>query len=463
MALTRYDYFYDAQVRRYLMQVVRAFSGFQYMTGARGNIPGELRVVPCTTSKRNRQVAAIQRNMSENTLLSVPMISVDITAFEPDRERMQNISHVESVQVTERARDAVTGEYTDMRGNSATIERMMPRPYMLTVQVDIWTATMDQKFQLLEQIDTIIFPGFDIQNSDNALDWSALTTATMESQSYSSISVPIGTENEIDVASIVLKIPMWLSPPARVHRQRLIHQIITNVSEGEKDAEGAIIPTNHLMRVVHTPGNHCLRVDKGQLTLLGGESGNMDSTGALHSWSDLLAQYNSEIKPGETQVFLRRTLGEDTSADVAGVVFPTGEENVLAWQPDIDTLPANTLEAVVGIIDPLRSIPGEGSMLPAAEGQRYLIISDIAGFPDHSPPSGSPQTVWSGIQARAGSVIQYQNGRWMVSFNPLDHQQTEYITNRNTGRQLVWSVDQQEWVMALDGVYAAGYWRLGTI
>ncbi len=452
--ITRYDYFYDAQVKRYLMQVVRAFSGFQYMTGDRGEgKPGELRMVPCVTAKRNRQVAAIQRNMSENTLLTVPMISVDITGFEPNRAEMQNLNHIDTVQVTERHKDRVTGEYTDQRGNKVTVDRLMPRPYMLTVQIDIWTSNMEQKFQLLEQIDSIIFPGFDIQNSDNALDWSALTTAQFESQTYSSISMPIGTENEIDVATIVLKIPMWLSPPAKVTRQNVIQQVITNISDAEKDDKGVIIPTNALARVVTTPGNHCLRVERGNLTLLGPTGQEFTPAGEPYSWDELLAQYGTVLHPSETQVRLRSTLSEDTTGDVVGVLFPSSEPNVVAWHPDIDTLPRNTVASVNGIIDPLRSVPGEGPMPAAADGQRYLLINDLA----------EASLVWGDITARAGSIIQHTNGAWIVSFDATNHDQVEYVTNRNTGRQLVWNIEQQSWVMALDGVYAPGYWRLGTI
>lgn len=433
------------------MQVVRAFSGFQYRIGDRGpDKPATLRMVPCVTAKRNRQVAAIQRNMSENTLLTVPMISVDITGFEPDRERMQNPAHVDTIQVNERAKDIITGEYTSERGTAASISRIMPRPYMLTLQVDVWTSNMDQKFQLLEQIDTIIFPGFDIQNSDNALDWSALTTVTFESQVYSSISLPIGTDDEIDVATITLKIPMWITPPAVITRQRLIQQVITNINQADVGADGALANGETLVTNITTPNNHCLKVERGILTLMG-PSGN-ETDDEVYSWDDLLAMFSAVVRPGETQVRLRRDLGDETS-DIVGVIFPTENPNQVQWQPDIATLPANTVPSVTGIIDPQRSVPGEGGMEAAAEGQRYLLIDDLAG----------PSQVWGEITARAGAVIQYTSGAWTVSFAATNHQQTEYVTNRNTGRQLVWDVQQQSWLMAIDGVFNSNFWFVGTV
>ncbi len=454
--LTRYDYFYDAQIKRYLMQVVRAFSGFQYRSGARGDREPMLHIVPCLPAKRNRQAAAIQRNASENTLLSVPQITVDLTNFEPDRERMQNPNHVDSVQATERARDPITGEYNGDRGTSVTIDRLMPRPYTMTVQVDIWTSTMDQKHQLLEQIDTVIYPGFDIQNSDNALDWSALTTVTVESQQWSSLSIPIGTggENEIDLATIVLKIPMWLTPPALLHRQTLIEQINTNINEAEKDEYGTIIPTNNLLTHVTTPGNHTIRVERGYITLCGDNAQISDHLGREYAWTDLLSDYNATLRPSETQVILRTTLSEDTSDDIIGTIQPTEDPNIVLWQPEISTLPNNTLVGVDAIIDTLYSVPGDDNLPAATNGQRYLIKGDLAG----------PSIAWGSISARDGSIIQYQGGVWAIVFDAsIERNTTEYVVNRRTGRQLKWDVETQSWVMSIDGIYSAGFWRLGIV
>jgi len=454
--LTRYDYFYDAQVKRYLMQVVRAFSGFQYRSGQRGERDGALHIVPCLPAKRNRQAAAILRNASENTLLSVPQITVDLVNFEPDRERMQNPNHVDSVHATERAIDPVTGEYSNTRGTSVTIDRLMPRPYVMTVQVDIWTSTMDQKHQLMEQIDTVIFPGFDIQNSDNPLDWSALTTVQFESQQWTSLSIPIGTggENEIDIATITLKIPMWLTPPAMLHRQTLVEQINTNINEAEKDDDGVIIATNNLFTHVTTPGNHWIRVEKGYITLCGDNAQIKDHIGREYSWEQLFADYSAIIRPSETKIILRSTLSEDTSNDIVGTIQPTEDANIVLWQPDISTLPRNTIPGVDAIIDPMFSVPGDDNLPAPANGQRYLITNDLAG--------GS--LAWGSVTARVGSVIQYSAGIWTVAFDASVHHDTvEYVVNRMTGRQLKWDIESQGWVMSLDGHYSPGYWRLGIV
>lgn len=437
------------------MQVVRAFSGFQYRSGARGQTGATLNLVPCLPAKRSRQAAAIQRNNSENTILTVPMITVDLVNFQPDRERMQNPNHIDSVQVTERAKDAVTGEYTSERGNRLTVERLMPRPYMMTVQVDIWTSTMDQKHQLLEQIDTVIYPGFDIQNSDNALDWSALTTATVEDQVWSSLSVPIGAggENEIDVATITLKIPMWLTPPAMVHRQNIIHQINTNINLAERDEDGVIISAANLVTNVTTPGNHWISVERGFITLLGDGAVKKDEKGQVYRWDDLLSEYGSILKPTETKIILRNTLREDTSDDIVGTIQPTDDPNIVFWQPDVSTLPLSTVASVNAIIDPLYSVPGDDNLPLPISGQRYLLTGDLAG----------PSLAWGAITARAGSIIQFNGTSWNVAFDASDDHGEEYVTNQMTGRQLKWDTASKSWVMSIDGIYSVGFWRLGLV
>ena len=445
-----YDYFYDAQMKRFLMQVVRAFSGFQYMTGQRGNIPPQLKMVPCVMAKRNRQVAAIQRNMSENTLLSVPMFTVDMTNVGPDSARLQNPSHVESVQVLERRIDEVTGLYTDERGNSVTIDRLMPRPFTMEVQVDLWASNQDQKHQIMEQVFVMMYPSFNIQNSDNALDWGALTTCFFDSDNWTSQSIPVGDGSEIDIATVNLKIPFWLSPPAKIKRQVLIDQVITNINEADRDENGVIIEAGQLAQNVTSVGNHHLRVEGNLLTLLGPYAGETDTQHEVYSWTKLLDDYGSHFREGETQVRLRSNMDDD-SHDIIGTIQSTNEPNVVMWHVDLDTLPNNTLPAVNAMIDPLHSVP-DGTSLPVpVNGHRYLLVEDLPG----------PSEAWGSLSATTGSIIQYNNGVWSVVFSGHGHEQNEYVLSKVSGRQLKWDVPSQSWTLAIDGVYGPGAWRLG--
>lgn len=436
--ITGLDYWYDGQQRRFLEQIVKAFSGYQYMTGRRNGEEPQLRMVPCRMATRNRMVAHIINNNSENTLLSVPLITIDQTGITGRREDLQNPTHVDTRFVHERAIDD-QGAYTGASGNKYMVERLMPRPFEMLVQVDIWTSNMDQKHQLLEQILTVIYPQFSIQNSDNAIDWSAKTDIIVDDITLTSRSVPLGTDTEIDIATITLRMPFWLSPPATVTRQAIIEQIVTNIRVGETLQEATL-----LNQSIVTPGNHHIEVNQGTLTLLGAEGDFLDDAGNPYSWNRLLNQYGT-MSPTVSQIRLK-TGDIETGPEIVGTIQYTGQANKLAWQVDVDSLPANNLQPIKAIIDPLRT--NENTTLPAPViGDRYLLLNDIG-----------PSQAWGNLTARTNDVIQYASNGWTVAFEAAAVTAVRHLLNLHTGRQLRWT--GSDWVLSIDGTYGPGKWRI---
>jgi hypothetical protein len=126
-----------------------------------------------------------------------------------------------------------------------------------------------------------------------------------------------------------------------------------------------------------------------------------------------------------------------------------------------DTIPANTLQPVDAVINPLMSGPGAG-LLPAAIGQRYLLTEDTG---DNVGPY---DTAWAGslsvrLVAKANDIIEYvgdsSGGRWIVSFVAsanLDN--IQYVTNITSNIQYKWT--GETWVKSYQGLYPGGKWRL---
>lgn len=441
--ITGLNYFYDSQQPRFLEQIVRAFSGFQYMTGyGRNGEPPKLMMVPARMALNNRLTATIIANASENTLNTVPMITVFQTDLQPRFEDLQNQAHVDTRQVVER--EIVNGEYTGKRGKSYTVERLMPLPYTMKVQVDIWTSTMDQKYQLSEQILMAIGQSFEIQNSENPLDWTALTVAYVEDVRLSSRSIPIGSSDELDIMTITLRVPIWLSPPAKVKQQNLIEQIVTNINDASP-IPGSITDASQgdrLSQSVVTPGQHSVRIEHGKVTLLGPGGVEADPEGNPYSWNNLI-QSLGVLRPAMSQLAISTT-NDVESVKIVGTIQQDTAPNVLHWIIDADTLPGNTLAPVNAVIEPLRTFPGNGLDAPA-NGQRYLILDDIG-----------PSVAWGNITAKAGNIIQYQNDAWTVSYSGSSP--NEYVLNMKSSSQLRWN--GFDWVMAIDGEYPPGMWRL---
>ena len=137
-----------------------------------------------------------------------------------------------SPSITNKDTESNTFRYSvdDREKDSYTVERHMPVPYDMNMQVDIWTSNENQKHQLLEQILVLFNPALDIQSSTNPADWTSVTYVELTDMTWSSRSVPVGTETDIDIASLVFTVPIWINPPSKVKRQVLIQRIIENIN-----------------------------------------------------------------------------------------------------------------------------------------------------------------------------------------------------------------------------------------
>ena len=108
------EFFYDAQIRRYLTQVIRLLSNFVVKYG-----DGTLVRVPVMYGDQDRQAASIINNNSENKVLSAPRIAVYITDLDMDKDRLADSSYVGKIHVRERAVDEF-GNYTSEQGDNYT-------------------------------------------------------------------------------------------------------------------------------------------------------------------------------------------------------------------------------------------------------------------------------------------------------------------------------------------------------
>lgn len=235
------QHFYDGQIRRYVTQIVRALSNFSYKDG-----DGDLKQIPVMYGDLTRQVANIMRDNSENKLPSAPRMAVYITALEPDRTRTSDYSFISKANIREKELDPETNEYVASQAKGYTVERLHPIPYQLTVNVDVWSTSTDQKLQILEQIFMLFNPSLEFQTTDNYLDWTSLSMLNLESTTWSSRTIPAGTESEIDVSTMTFTSPIWISPPTKVKKLGIISDIITgiyNLDQGTIELDGFIPDT----------------------------------------------------------------------------------------------------------------------------------------------------------------------------------------------------------------------------
>lgn len=462
------NFFYDKQIKRFLGQIISVFSYFDVEYGEDDSGNTVYRRVPVKYATNEKMSASIIRNNSENTMNSVPSMSVYITGLEYDRERIQNPTFVDKKNIREKRYNQDTGEYSSKAGNFLTVERHMPVPYKLSFNVDIWTSNTEQKLQLLEQILVLFNPDFEIQNTDNYLDWTSLSYMHIDNINYSSRTIPAGTEETLDIATLSFYCPIWLSAPAKVKKLGVVEKIVSGIyNAGDQFNDGVIDSVDSLGEKIYTtPTGYNLIVLNNQATIYPVEYGinsNAESTaevvGEPVSWETFVS-YFGKFKNGITQLRLRKN---NTSTEIVGTVtISPADPFTLLFNVDQDTVPGNSLRPVDAIIDPTRSAPDINNLPAAAAGQRYLILEAINGGKQYSNPMDGADAWKNGSEdffANQYDIIEYTGTEWQVSWSSADNASSvEHITNLKTGLQYQWT--GENWINSWEGEYSEGSWSL---
>ena len=445
------SYFYDQQIRRWLLQFMRLFGGFVVKMGKDEAGNDYYHQVPVRYGDTTRMSQHILRKNSENTILSVPAISCYIAELVPNADRRITPTFQDNVQIYEKAFDPATGSYTDAVGETYTLERTSPIPYDLTINVDIWTSNTEQKLQLLEQILLLFNPSVNLQSSQNPYDWTSLAVVELVNITWTARSIPQGTDDIIDVSSLIFSLPIFLTPPAKVKRQVLIHSIINNIGASDNVAfiDDIIIGNNYQGRQFITFEDRHIRVTDDYIQLLNRDNTDVDRTSATPgnlSWIGHLAHYGG-LNNGITEIRLKLGNLLNPQEVILKVVEVSENENLLAYTVDTSTLPGDTVTMVNGIIDPTRNSPGNGNLPAPAVGQRYLLTDSIV-----------QNGIWGTVVAGNNDIIEYNGSDWILSFNSSSVQATAYTTNANTMKKLYFN--GVEWVLALEGIFEQGTWRI---
>jgi hypothetical protein len=459
-------HFYEGQVRKFLTQFIRILSNFSVETGRGKDDSISLRAVPVVYGDPTRQVANIIRNNSENALNYAPKIACYVRELNYDRERMQNPYHIEKQHLRERGIDA-DGNYTNELGAGYTVEKVMPSPFRLEVTADIFSSNTDQKLQIMEQILYLFNPDFEIQKTDNYIDWTSLSYVELQNITFSSRTIPVGADTEIDVASMAFSMPIWLSPPVKVKKLGVVQKIIMSIYDDDGGIAKGLIDGELVSKSFITPNNFGLLVTGNQLRLLGSTGVNVKSggdgfqTGANEpnnfdpfetfgpavNWKVLLDQYG-KVTNGTSQIRLSQPNGNEIIGTIATTTL---DDTILLYTIDDDTIPSNTLTAVKKIINPATFDPGT-----PANGDRYLVINDVG-----DSTASFQSATWGTLVASVGDIIEYNSttSKWNIAFDASNPDSTQhYVTNLNTGIQ--YRFNGTEWVKSYEGVYTQGNWSI---
>jgi hypothetical protein len=475
------QFFYDEQIRRFLLQFIRMVSNFQVQFGTTDAVTGKLalQTVPVFYGDASRQASQILRGMSENAMSTVPAMAVYITALQYDRERMQEPFHISKLHIRQRRIDPDTGMPTSEQGESYTVERHMPVPYRLTLKLDIWTSNTEQKLQLIEQLCTLFNPSLEIQSTDNYIDWTSLSMVTLTDVNWDSRTVPVGIEDPISISTMTFDLPIWISPPAKLKKLGVVQKVVSSVFDSSNTDDPINDPEFLLTRRAYNPLRYGVLYTGNSLQLLRYDDAvqdpfydsatdntdintinlNLSRSGQPDGWSGFISLYGV-LKNGTSEIRLQQP---DGSEIVGTVAFHPVDDSLLLFEPFVDTLPANTLKAVNAIIDPQKVnvdqllIDSNTGNYKVAAGTRYLILKSINSVDNTTfAKAWSPNNI--PFYANANDIIEFDGTRWRVSLDSQNNIDGEYVTNLNTNVQYYW--DGESWLRSYEGAYREGKWTL---
>ena len=440
------QFFYDGQIRRFLIQFMRIVSNIEVEFGKDRDGTRTLQRVPVYYGDPSRQAATILRQNSENIINAVPAMSAYISAFTYQQDRMQEPYFVSKMQMRERQYDPETGTYSSQQGDTYTIERLMPVPYNLEVKLDVWTSNTEQKMQLIEQLAVLFNPSFEIQSTDNYIDWTSLSYVMLTNVSWSTRTIPASTEEPIDVATLTFMMPIWISAPAKVKRLGVIQKFIGSIYDESGAFSEDTILTNLASRRYITPLDYGLFYSGNQLQLLKPQeivdaNNDIITVPPAATWRSVIEIY-STLVTGTTEIRLALPTGTELIGTIA--YHPT-DPYILLFESIEDTMPSNTLNPVNAIINP-RNVAVDSGLLSPTTGTRYLLTASIGS---NSNLEGS--VVWNDLVANANDIIEYNGSIWQIIFDSQNENTTEYVTNTLTGIQYRWT--GTEWVKSVEGVY----------
>jgi len=231
-------YWYEGQLRRYLLQFCNIFVGLKVQTGKGTCDAPEFISVPIRIGSRDRVVAALNAGNTQAKPFSLPALAVNMSGLSlaPQMRKGVNI-------VDRRVALAEGGVYPD---DLKTLTRVMPVPYTMTLELSMYASNTEQLHQILEQLLMIFDPKLQIQTTDAAFDWTKITevelTGVNNEENY-----PAGTDSRVIVWTLNFDMPIYLSAPMDV-KTEVVRQILIRLGDldgfqpDEVDPDGSLSP-----------------------------------------------------------------------------------------------------------------------------------------------------------------------------------------------------------------------------
>lgn len=214
-------YYYDQQIKKYIIQFMAIFSNFQVKVGKSETEEERLISVPVYYGNRDRVVAHILSDNTQNKLLRLPAFSAYLMNFDlaPDRRRGPGTTN----------RKAFVPQGGLVPDDIKVVTNYMSVPYWANFELMIYTSNTDQHTQLLEQILSIFEPLLQIQRSDGVFDPTKIAMVELTGINNQN-NYPPGADRRIIQTQLTFKVNIEMSIPAEVRKQ-FVETVLARIGE----------------------------------------------------------------------------------------------------------------------------------------------------------------------------------------------------------------------------------------
>jgi len=216
-----------------MLQFCNIFAGLKVKTGKGTCDADEYMTVPIAIGSRDRVVAAIQSGNTQNKPFSLPSMAATLTGLARSQNR-------KGIGVVDRRTYLPEGGVypTDLK----VVERVMPIPYVMTMELSMYASNTLQLHQILEQILMLFDPVLQLQTNDSAFDWTKIVSVELVGINNEE-NMPPGGDRRMLVWSLTFDIPIYISAPMDI-KEQIVKKIIIQLGNlsgfniGEYDENG---------------------------------------------------------------------------------------------------------------------------------------------------------------------------------------------------------------------------------
>lgn len=222
-------YYYDEQLRNYIVQFAAIFAGMQVMVGWNEDHEPELISVPIKNASMDRVVGHIISENTQNKVIRLPIMSFHLTGIDMAPERRKGIG------ATKRNTYMPTGSV--FPDDLKVVHQRQPVPYTAQIELGIWSSNQYQHHQIIEQILTLFDPLLQIQTTDELFDTSRLTTVELVDIRLDE-NVPQTADRRLIQTRLGFLVPIYLSTAIDV-RENYIKDIFLRIGAVGTDVSGS--------------------------------------------------------------------------------------------------------------------------------------------------------------------------------------------------------------------------------